>query len=430
MPPRLPERYRLTVRLGADGDVEEWLATDEHLERPVLIRFPGPAGSRQRMDQFLASVRAAAATSHAHVQTVFAAGELHGSAFAVSEWDGAVTVADRLRAGETIPVSEYLPNAAGLADGLAAFHGNGGTHGSIDTAAIHFSAAHPARLAGFGRVPTTTSQEDDTVALANVLRTAITGSDNPWVQPSQVAEGLPPSVDEALTVAAAGDATAAELADSLRAIPYSPRAEPQNSWSPRGLVLFGAVVAAILAVAALGLAVDIDPDSAFLYPAAPAETETPAPGPDTTIPVVEDPVNDSISASATAFDPLGDGAENDDGAAAAIDGDRSTSWETERYPEPISNTKAGVGLILTADGPISAIEITGSPGTQYTIGWASERLPTPDDWASVGTGTLLTGTTRHQVPNSAGVWLLWLTSLPEQPDGSYAARISNVSMIP
>ena len=99
MPPRLPERYRLTVRLGADGDVEEWLATDEHLERPVLIRFPGPAGSTKRMEQFLVSVRAAAATSHPHVQTVFAAGELHGSAFAVSEWDGAVTVADRLPRG-------------------------------------------------------------------------------------------------------------------------------------------------------------------------------------------------------------------------------------------------------------------------------------------------------------------------------------------
>lgn len=428
MPPRLPERYRLNVRLGADGDVEEWLATDEHLERPVLIRFPGPAGSRQRMEQFLASVRAAAATSHAHVQTVFAAGELHGSAFAVSEWDGAVTVADRLRAGETIPVSEYLPNAAGLADGLAAFHGNGGTHGSIDSAAIHFSAAHPARLAGFGRVPTTTSQEDDTIALANVLRTAITGSDNPWVQPSQVAEGLPPAVDEALNAAASGGVSAAQLADSLRTIPYSPRPEPNASWSPRGLIVFAGVVAAILAVAALGLAVDIDPDSAFLYPAAPAEIPTPAPG--TTIPVVEEPVNESISATAIAFDPLGDGAENDDDAPAAIDGDRSTSWETEQYPEPISSTKAGVGLILTADGPISAIEITGSPGTRYTIGWASEHLPTPDEWASVGTGTLLTGTTRHQVPTSGGVWLLWLTGLPEQPDGSYAARISNVSMIP
>ena len=428
MPPRLPDRYRLNVRLGADGDVEEWLATDEHLERPVLIRFPGPAGSSKRMEQFLASVRAAAATSHPHVQTVFAAGELHGSAYAVSEWDGAVTVADRLRSGETIPVSEYLPNAAGLADGLAAFHARGGPHGTIDTAAIHFSAALPARLAGFGRVPITTTQEEDTVALAAVLRTAITGSDNPWVQPSQVAEGLPPSVDEALNDAAAGTLDATALAGSLRAIPYSPRPEPQGTWSARGLVLFGAVVAAILAVAALGLAIDIDPDSPFLYPAAPAERLPAAPV--TTIPVVEDPVEESIDASAAAYDPLGDGSENDDNAASAVDGDRATAWETDRYPGPLTDTKAGVGLVLSTDRAISAIEITGSPGTRYTIGWAAEPFPTPDDWEPVGTGTLLTGTTRHQVPKVEGVWLLWLTSLPEQPDGTYAARISDVSLLP
>jgi hypothetical protein len=31
MPPRIPDRYRMNVRLGADGDIEEWLATDENL---------------------------------------------------------------------------------------------------------------------------------------------------------------------------------------------------------------------------------------------------------------------------------------------------------------------------------------------------------------------------------------------------------------
>lgn len=427
MPPRLPDRYRLTVRLGADGDVEEWLATDEHLERPVLIRFPGPAGSSTRMEQFLSSVRAAAATSHPHVQTVFAAGELHGAAYAVSEWDGAVTVADRLRAGETIPVAEYLPNAAGLAGGLAAFHANGGVHGAIDTAAIHFSAAHPARLAGFGRVPTTTTQEEDTVALANVLRTAITGSENPWVQPSQVAEGLPGSVDSALGAAAAGSIGAADLADALRTIPYSPPRDPKSGWSPRGLFVFGVVAIAILALAALGFAIDIDPDSPFLYPAAPVENRS---APVTTIPVVDAPTDGSIAGSAMAYDPLGDGAENNEAAAAAVDGDRATGWDTERYPGPLAETKAGVGLVVAATGPISAIEITGSPNTRYLLGWASEPVPTPGDWQRVGSGTLLTGTTRHRVPVSEGVWLVWLTDVPEQPDGTYAARISEVSLIP
>ena len=139
MPPRLPDRYRLNVRLGADGDVEEWLATDEQLERPVLIRFPGPDAEPDRAEEFLAPVRSAAATSHPHVQKVFAAAPLDTSAYSASEWDGAVTVADRLEAGETIPVAEYLPNAAGLVGGLATFHDAGGVHGAIDTSAIRFS---------------------------------------------------------------------------------------------------------------------------------------------------------------------------------------------------------------------------------------------------------------------------------------------------
>ncbi len=429
MPPRLPDRYRLTVRLGADGDVEEWLATDEQLERPVLVRFPGPAGSRHRMDQFLTSVRAAAATSHPHVQTVFAAGELHGSAYAISEWDGAVTVADRLRAGETIPVEEYLSNAAGLADGLSALHRHGAVHGAIDAAAIHFSAAHPARLAGFGRVPRTENPSDDTVALANVLRTAITGSDNPWVTPSQVVEGMPASVDDALESASAGTVDAAGLADALRAIPYSPPPEPTRRWSPRGLGVFAIVVAAMLALAVLGFAIDIDPDSPLLFPAAPSGRE-PA-SPTTTIPVVDaQPDRVSVATGAVAYDPLGDGTENDDQAAAVLDGDRTTSWQTERYTGPLANTKAGVGIVLTADGPISAIEITGSPRTRYSLQWATPADASAGVWQTVGTGTLLTGSTRHAVPHREGTWLLWLTDLPEQPDGSFAAQISTILLIP
>jgi serine/threonine protein kinase len=192
MPPRIPGRYRMNVRLGADGDIEEWLATDEQLERPVLIRFPGPDADPERVAQFLIPIRAAAATSHPHVQRVYAAGEVDHSAFAVAEWDGAVTVADRLKAGETLPIPEYLSNASGVAAGLAAFHANGGIHGAIDASAIHFSAAHPARLASFGRIPVTTTKAGDTAALAVVLRESVTGTNNRSVPPMLQRGSRPP----------------------------------------------------------------------------------------------------------------------------------------------------------------------------------------------------------------------------------------------
>ena len=48
MPPRLPDRYSLEVRIGRDGDVEEWLATDTELDRPCLVRVLGPESTKNR----------------------------------------------------------------------------------------------------------------------------------------------------------------------------------------------------------------------------------------------------------------------------------------------------------------------------------------------------------------------------------------------
>jgi tRNA A-37 threonylcarbamoyl transferase component Bud32 len=52
-------------------------------------------------------------------------------------------------------------------------------------------------------------------------------------------------------------------------------------------------------------------------------------------------------ASASAFDPEGDGHENDDRAANVHDGDPATSWRTEGYNDrDITRLKSGVGIIL------------------------------------------------------------------------------------
>lgn len=429
MPPRIPDRYRMNVRLGADGDIEEWLATDEHLERPVLIRFPGPDADVDRITAFLAPVRAAAATTHPHVQMIYAAGEVDGSAFAVAEWDGAVTIADRLKAGETLPIKEYLTNASGLASGLAAFHKNGGIHGALDPRAIHFSAAHPARLASFGRIPLTTTAAEDTAALAAALRTAITGSDNPAILPSHVAEGIPSSVDDALGAAEAGLLDATGLADALSSSSLRPQPDVDRPWSLKPLILFGVVVAVVLALSILGLSIDVDPDSPFLYPAAPAEQEHAAPTGTTA--ATDTPTENAIPAVVTVYDPFGDGIENDDTLAAVVDGERSTTWETEPYPSPLNETKEGLGIVLESPVPIGAIEITGTSDTRFTVAW-NETLPdVPGDWDRIGAGQILTGATRLDVAHrEQGFWLVWITSLPQRADGSYGSSIAEIRLLP
>ena len=419
----------MNVRLGADGDVEEWLATDERLERPVLIRFPGPDADPDRVAQFLTPIRAAAATSHPHVQRVYAAGEVDHSAFAVAEWDGAVTVADRLKAGETLPIPEYLPNASGVAAGLAAFHANGGIHGAIDASAIHFSAAHPARLASFGRIPVTTTAAGDTAALAIVLRESVTGTNNAAILPSHVAEGIPTAVDDALEAAEAGTLDAAGLADALSNAFLHREPEVEHSWSVKPLVLFAAVVAALLSLSLVGLAIDVDPDSPFLYPAAPAEQ---APGaPTSTAPATDTPTENAIPALATVYDPYGDGIENDEEIDAVVDDNRGTAWETEPYPDPLDETKEGVGIILEPPVPIGAIEVSGTPDTQFTVAWNPTVPDVPGEWDRIGAAQILTGTTRLDVAHrEEGFWLIWFTTLPEQPDGNYGTSISEIRLLP
>lgn len=430
MPPSLPDRYRLNVRLGRDGDIEEWLATDDQLDRPVLVRYLVPEASPERREAFLGAVRAAAAANHPHLQRVYAAGS-SGGAYSVSEWDGAVSVADRLRSSETVPVDEFLPNAGGLAEGLAVFHALGGVHGSIDESTIHYSAAHPAKLGGWGRIPHRSSQSEDTIDLANALRTAITGSASPSIKPSHVADGLPAEVDLALDAASAGSLTATQLADALRAAPYRrPRQETGTaSFRWRWSLAFAGIVASILVVAAIGLAVDVDPDSPFLFPGVAPDRPSPS---TTAPPVVDDAPDDSrLSAGAQVFDPLGDGVENDDQLPNLSDGDVTTAWTTEPYSQPLPQIKAGVGITFSVLGNPSGVVVSGTAGARFRWGWSPTPSEALGDFEDVASGTLLGAPTRIQLPDrNGGVWLFWLTDLPEAADGSFQVAIDEVRFLP
>lgn len=424
MPPRLPERYRLNIRLGSDGDIEEWLAQDESLDRPVLIRYLAPEASHDRHGSFLVGVRAAAALTDLHLQKVFAAAETSASAYSVSEWDGGVTIADRIRAGEGLPVQEFLPNASGLCLALARFHEIGGVHGALDTSAVHFSAAHPAKIGGFGREPEWGDQESDTRALAEVIRAGLTGSYDASISPSDVLDGVSPAVDAALTAAIRGELDAAGLASQLEAERMTESTSDRTPHPWRVLAAIGIIAALISLIAAVGLAADFDPDSPFLYPVAGGPTT-----PTSTSPVEVDPPTDAdtLDAEVAVYDPLGDGTETDEEVGNTIDGDLSTSWRTEAYSMPIREFKDGVGLTFDVDGTPGSMFIRGSAGSTYVIGWAPTLPDDPTDWEHISRGTVLAADVRVQLPvRGGGIWRMWLIDLPERPDGSFQAIINEV----
>jgi serine/threonine-protein kinase len=123
-------------------------------------------------------------------------------------------------------------------------------------------------------------------------------------------------------------------------------------------------------------------------------------------------------ADATAFDPPpGDGAENDDKAKLAHDGDPSTFWETQGYFDPAIKIKPGVGLILklNSKSALASIEVTSE-----TSGWSGKIFvadsPQPDlnSWGDpvAQKDGIAAGTTTFDLGGHAGAAvLIWFTNL-------------------
>jgi hypothetical protein len=418
------------MRLGRDGDVEEWLATDTSLERPVLIRSLGPESSSERRHEFVASVGDAARTTHPHLIRVFAVEEVEGGAYAVCEWNGGATVADRIAASQTMDLSEFLPNAAGLAGALATLHETGGVHGSLDLSALSYSVAHPAKLGAWGR-HRETDAGGDVVALATALETALTGVAQGGPPPSESIDGVPRAIDRVLRSAQSGRLDAGELEKALLASPTLRPTRPEPPSTSRRL-LIAAVVLVLLAVGLVALGLVLTGGGPII-PVSPITTVGSNPSTTVSSPVTTVPAGGTVAVvDATSFDPFGEGGENDTDVANLVDGDPATRWRSERYRDPLSLQKPGVGLRFEVDGAPTAVELVDlSPGTELELRWATEASESLDDWSRVIGASSLPGSISLPLPRrEGGMWLIWITDLPIQSDGSYYVELSEVRFLP
>lgn len=428
MPAAIPDRYSLEVRLGRDGDLEEWLATDTSLDRPVLIRSLGPESTSDRRSEFVQSVSEAAKSGHAHLARVFTVARVDGGAYAVSEWTGGATVADRIAANQPIDLPDFLPNAAGLAGALAALHSSGATHGRIDTSAISYSGAHPAKLGAFGR-PRATDQSGDVRALAAALESALTGSPPGGPPPSERVDGVPRSLDAILRSAQSGAMSAADLEKSLLAAP-TPR-EPRSNTGPtsRRLIL-AALGLILLAVALVVVGFFLSGGAAPVVPTPTTEAASPT---TVTTQVTTTLVTGSVSVTDPAsFDPFGEGGENDDLVGNLIDNDVATEWSTERYLDPLPLLKPGVGVSVQVLGDPRTLHIVGlTSGTSFDLYWATEPGGALEDWERIGGGHAAPGATEVDLAQREnGFWLIWLTTLGVNEDGTRQSSIAELRFEP
>lgn len=429
MPTAIPDRYRLDLRLGRDGDIEEWLATDTSLDRPVLIRSLGPETGEERRRQFVTTVSAAAKAHHPHLAKVFVVEEVQGGAYAVSEWTGGATVADRIGASSGIELEEFLPNATGLAGALQALHESGATHGSIDLSAISYSEAHAAKLGAFGR-PFQCDERTDVRALSSALESALTGEAPGGPPPSESIDGISPMIDRILRAGQSGAYSAAELEKALSAAPTPRRPRPEPASTSRRL-LYAALGLVILAVALVGLGALFGTPSDPIIPSPTTIPSVPSTTPGATSPPTTGAGDLSIL-SVQSHDPFGEGGENDAAVENLLDGSLNSTWQTERYQDPLSLIKPGVGVVAAVSGIPQQLHLAGlSPGTVFEIRWSFTLEEDPEDWQRVAAGSAPAGTTSVDLPRrSDGFWLLWMTELPQQSDGTYYAQLSELRLEP
>lgn len=111
-----------------------------------------------------------------------------------------------------------------------------------------------------------------------------------------------------------------------------------------------------------------------------------------------------------AFDPQGDGSENDDRASLGTDGDPATFWSTERYR---SFFKDGVGLLLDAGAAVTLVRVvvtTDTPGFRAGV----QVGPTPEGPFTPVAAAVRIGarTTLKLRPRSARYAVLWIVEIP------------------
>lgn len=426
MPPRLPHRYALEVRIGRDGDVEEWLATDTELQRPCLVRVLGPESTPGRRQEFLDAVRAVAGVPHLHLAQVFLADELPDGAYSVSEWPGGIRLSDRSNADLTLDPTVFLPNAEGLARALAALHERDEIHGAIDATAVFFPIARPAKLGAIGRHRRWSKKAADTAALATVLEEALTGRPAGSCPPSQAIDGISPALDHALAAARLGRLDASGLAELLASVPVTRPPEPKKGPSVRWVGV--AVGLLVLAAVLIGIGSSLRPGPV----AVPGEAGTTIPGTQrsttTTRPSEIVIVEPGIRVEAIiTFDPLGDGEEHDADLPLLTDDDPESAWQTESYFDPLPLIKAGVGLQATVTGIPRQLALEGiTPGTELEVRWTPEFRRNPSEWELVATARATSTELVIDLPVRAnGLWLIWITQLPADGD-RYRASIGEV----
>ena len=204
--------------------------------------------------------------------------------------------------------------------------------------------------------------------------------------PGEVAH-VPASPTPSAVPAAAAGATDRNHTPAANGLRGKPAKGLTQEWRPAFTVV------ALLLVAGLVVAVLLWTSMSF-GAGDPVTSTTVLPGTQPTTPAIEEPVvaGPATIATVTAFDPGGDGTENDGDAVLSLaDGNAGTSWPTSCYSSRYMGGKQGVGLVVTFDDLAQqAITVDVQTGPYQVDFFASDAdtIPTTfDAWGAPLTST-------------------------------------------
>ena len=485
---KLSGRYLIEDEIGSGGMSTVYCAFDETLERQVALKIMHSdiSSDQAALERFRREARTVAQLSHPHVVMVIDAGEDQGHPYIVFEHIRGETLKEKVRREGPLPIAEAVAYAIEIGRALGVAHERGLVHRDVKPQNVLIDEEGRAKVTDFGialglepegltaagRVVGTTDYvspeqamghevtgQSDVYSLGIVLFEMLSGNvpfrgdSSVSVAMKHVQEGIPdiqkrrPGVSAALA-GVLERATAKELGnryasmdqfvrdleevlsyETARAGEATGEATAILSELPANVAHTRPAWRRLLPVAAYVLIAGLAAVAAVVLIGGNGDSKSSAEGDLSRIPLSESAVHD--------YDPPpGDTTENSDQRGLALDGDKTTAWETENYDTPdLGNIKDGVGLYLDAGRPVVAHGlkiVTPKAGWSFQIYVANEVPADVRGWTLVTSDTM--DSTHKTIDlDTAGrasrFYLIWITKLTQSPTGRSNAAISDLELL-
>jgi serine/threonine protein kinase len=462
-------RYELEELVGSGGMSSVYRAHDKLLERTVALKILHEQFTRDDayVERFRREARAVAQLAHPNIVTVIDRGEQDGRQFIVFEYVDGMNLKELLDQEGPLNPSEAIELALQVARGLAFAHENGLVHRDVKPQNVLIDADGRAKVTDFGIAHALdvdgmtitgtimgssnyiapeqargepVDEQSDIYSLGCLLYELLTGEvpfdgdnfvavamrhvNDPVPTVGEVRRDVPPHLDWTVQRAMAKDnderfASMVEFAAELEAChaeldgaegetlvvpprrpPRPRRARRERRRRSRALpfVLLGVGVAALVGGLAGALLLHDNGGSSNSPPAA---------------------AGGSAAIHLTGLrgydPPPGDGAEHDEAADHATDGNDSTYWFTETYGnQDFGNLKQGVGLLLDAGRAVrlSKLEVTTDSAGGGFVSLIKAGSSASGPFTAISDPQTVSGTTTFSLhEGESQYYVVWITRL-------------------